>query len=401
MGTKTRAPGRLAALDGLRGIAAVIVVAWHAVISTTLAAYIPMVLASGPQRAADAAPGTLPWFIFDTPLRLLTMGTNAVSIFFVLSGFVLTLPLFRGRALDLWSYYPRRIIRLWVPAAVSVVFALVLILLTRQDPADAASAWGASYSFERIIPSEAVKSFFLITGTDVYNNPLWSLRWELLFSLFLPAAFLLALRLRIPSWTAIVACALASGAGAALGVGALHFGPMFLAGVWGARLYSRRVAKLHSRQSWICVLGGFALIAVPDMARTLAGVDPTGRIGMALTAFVVFGAALVIHGLTIPSGITTLFASAPARFLGRISFSLYLVHAPLILAGVHVFGSAAWALLATVPLAFVVAWAFTRWIEDPSARLARTVGERCSAAIQALVPKPSPVKDATEATREG
>lgn len=382
-----RAPGRLAALDGLRGIAAVVVVAWHAMVSTGLARFAPLNLGPGDAHAGAArAPGSLEWFLLDTPLRLFTMGTNAVIVFFVLSGFVLTLPLYRGRALDLWAYYPRRVIRLWVPSAVSVVLAMAVIVLTRQDPADAESRWGALFSFPSLKLGQAASSFFLITGSDAYNNPLWSLRWEMLFSLFLPVAFLIGLRVSgvRALWAAIAVSALLSGAGAALGVDALKYGPMFLVGVFVARLFHERAAQPRAGVSWLLVLGGLVLVGAPDAARSYAGLDPFGRVSGLLDAAVVLGAAFVVFGLTIPSGISSAFASAPFRWLGRISFGLYLVHAPLILAGVHVFGSATWALLCTVPLSFAVAWLFTRYVEEPSARLARSVGERCSAAIAGL-----------------
>ena len=110
---------RLAALDGLRGFAAVIVVLWHASLTVSmLGEHIPMHISDEfNQLGTDAAVGSPAWWVYETPLRVLTMGTNAVTIFFVLSGFVLILPMLRGRQLNMWAYYPRRIARLWIPSA--------------------------------------------------------------------------------------------------------------------------------------------------------------------------------------------------------------------------------------------------------------------------------------------
>lgn len=76
--------GRLPALDGLRGVAALVVVAFH-------------VLLLSPSFAdrAEAGPGLRPadpsWWLTHAPLYLLWAGQQAVFLFFVLSGFVLTL----------------------------------------------------------------------------------------------------------------------------------------------------------------------------------------------------------------------------------------------------------------------------------------------------------------------
>jgi peptidoglycan/LPS O-acetylase OafA/YrhL len=64
---------RLQRLDGLRGIAALIVVFFH-----YLSAFVP---ALTPDQTAN------PYWVSDTPLAVLFNGPFAVIVFFVLSGF--------------------------------------------------------------------------------------------------------------------------------------------------------------------------------------------------------------------------------------------------------------------------------------------------------------------------
>ena len=85
---ETGAVGRLAALDGLRGIAALVVVFHH--IYQIARPFIE------PTTHAWAV-GSLWWFISSTPIKLLSAGSESVLVFFVLSGLVVPLPLLARR----------------------------------------------------------------------------------------------------------------------------------------------------------------------------------------------------------------------------------------------------------------------------------------------------------------
>lgn len=229
---------RFVALDGLRGVAAVMVVVYHFLLATSLSDEYLRVL-SGETAASPVVD-----LIANTPLRYLVMGPEAVIVFFVLSGFVLVLPMLSGRGLDLWNYLPRRLLRLWLPSAAAVVLAVIVIIATQQDPAQVRSSWSQAFSFPTLTAADVVDSFFLITGSPKLNNPLWTLRWELLFSLLLPIAVLLVSYVKRGRWLWLLACGAASGLGAVIGVQALTYGPVFLAG-GHARLDRRRTRRRH------------------------------------------------------------------------------------------------------------------------------------------------------------
>jgi peptidoglycan/LPS O-acetylase OafA/YrhL len=75
------------------------------------------------------------------------------------------------------------------------------------------------------------------------------------------------------------------------------------------------------------------------------------------------------------------------RWLGRVSFSVYLVHVPIIDALDALFGSASPAvrILLSLILALGVAELFSRFVEQPAHRLAKRVGTAASALMGRVV----------------
>ncbi|ALE82194.1 acyltransferase family protein [Pseudonocardia sp. HH130629-09] len=120
------APSRVPALDGPRGVASLVVVVNHCLMTDpTLAA-----VAAGTGRAA---PGTLAWWLAYTPLHLVWAGTEAVLLFFVLSGFVLTGSATRD-GFGWGSYYAQRLPRLYRARALQIVGALLLVVAALCRP---------------------------------------------------------------------------------------------------------------------------------------------------------------------------------------------------------------------------------------------------------------------------
>jgi peptidoglycan/LPS O-acetylase OafA/YrhL len=87
--------------------------------------------------------------VLSTPAHLLVAVPEAVLVFFVLSGFVVALPIIRKPSFDWMSYYVQRTLRLYLPSIASVLLAVVWILLSHQRPATATSSWTAGSSFPR------------------------------------------------------------------------------------------------------------------------------------------------------------------------------------------------------------------------------------------------------------
>ena len=82
-----------------------------------------------------------------------------------------------------------------------------------------------------------------------------------------------------------------------------------------------------------------------------------------------------------------------AQWLGDRSFSLYLVHLPVIVAVTTYLGGQphlGGVLIASAAIAFPLAAAFHRFVEQPAHRLARSIGQRISNA-RSPEPRPRPI----------
>src|SRR5207302_4939927 len=107
--------GRLLSIDALRGVAALGVVLYHAVLQTTNA---------------------VPHNLFKWPVKLLQLGSSfgyvGVFLFFVISGFCIHLQWAKSRAngqsrsIEFGSFWKRRIRRLYPPYLIA--FALFLLM---------------------------------------------------------------------------------------------------------------------------------------------------------------------------------------------------------------------------------------------------------------------------------
>ena len=144
----SRASTRYGALDGLRGLAAAVVVIHHCfLVSPSLS------LAVARVDTGQVEPWV--WWTTFTPLHLLWAGTEAVYVFFILSGFVLTLP-FVGVWQPTWrAYYAKRFVRIYLPVWASLVIALLLAwivprirlrLVNSGPPVGNCAAWLESLS---------------------------------------------------------------------------------------------------------------------------------------------------------------------------------------------------------------------------------------------------------------
>jgi peptidoglycan/LPS O-acetylase OafA/YrhL len=341
---------------------------------------------------------------FHTRVPWLGGGFVGVDVFFVISGFLITGLLLREIAssgrLDLPGFYARRARRL-LPAALVVIAVTVALSAVILSPlrfpgvaADGAAAavYVSNYRFALI-----ATDYF---AADVQPSPLlhfWSLGVEEQFYLVWPVLMLGSVRLLGERRLWIVVGLVAAGSFAlslvltdvnapwafyslptrawqlALG-GLVALGVLALPRHWPA--------WLSAALTWL----GLALIG--GAVILINGATPFPGFAALLPAV---GAALFIIGGDRQGALPTrLLATAIPRWFGRISYSLYLWHWPILILGPLVIGRGGVAVrLALAVVAIGVAALSTRYIEGrfrirgPSRASARTlaVAAACSAVI--------------------
>ncbi|MBC7723965.1 MAG: acyltransferase [Burkholderiaceae bacterium] len=372
----TDRPERLLALDALRGVAAVVVLVHH--VSMTIPA-----VSAAYESSANVAFLSTGWWVTLSPLKILFAGPEFVLVFFVLSGLVLVRsPLAGGasRRYDWFAYYPRRIIRLGIPVVVSVVLAAAWIALVPRT--GGGGAWLAKQAAPDIGIGNILREASLLTeiGRPVINPPLWSLAWEMWFSLLLPIAVILAAATtrRWPVWAALL-CATSS-LGYLTATPPLMYLPAFaLGGLLAANYASLATSAARlSEKSWgtaawtgLLVAGPLLLVAYWLLRPLLSA--PWNDVALSLR---VPGAVLIVAVVAFWPPLHRVLSARPVVWLGTLSFSLYLVHFPIVVTFAELAGPGRWWLgaLVSVPVSLLAAWLMLRWVERPSLALASRVG---------------------------
>ena len=318
---RTSGHGRVPALDGLRGAAILVVVLDHAGV-----------------RAFHGAGGV------------------GVTLFFVLSGFLITGLLLRERdrtgRIDLRAFYLRRARRL-LPAL--IVFLVVTVVL-----------YGSM-----AVPSAVVTILYIAnvpaagSGTALFFplHHMWSLAVEEQFYLVWPAAAILALRFcresrRLAGWLlGLTALALVVRAG----------GYPLLGYDWA---YRSTIANLFPLLAGATV-AGYVRWSAWRSSRTLGGL---GVLLLAAATFAPVAATedwRIVSTLVAAVGATMLLTRsdrwmtfAPLRYCGRISYGWYLWHVLLQFELGGIEGTVASFGVAAISFHFLESW----WTRDPPAR---------------------------------
>lgn len=385
---RPRMGGRFPSLDGLRGVAAVIVVVYHVLLLND----------AFEAPAEGVAPESGRWWLTNTPLYLGWAGPQAVALFFVLSGFVLALPA-TYRSIHWRSYYPARLLRLMVPVWGSLALAALLVGLVPRRTQPQLSDWYATHVGHG--PSEAIGNGLLLFDTGVINSPLWSLRFEVLFSLLLPL-YVLAGRLfpraGVAKFTALVVlvAALDAASVSRTRLDQPKYLVMFAFGVLLAYEQPRvaRVARHLTATTTRSALSAAACVALltGEALRRSVGENSAAIAGV-VSAMLLVGASLAVVLALHWEPARRALSTRRLAWLGSRSFSLYLVHEPLLITTAQLWPgmSPAARLLLVLPLSLLVSEGFFRIVERPAHQLSRWVARRTGprAALAVFPPSPS------------
>jgi peptidoglycan/LPS O-acetylase OafA/YrhL len=386
-------------LDGLRGAAAFVVLLCHTLIvqPALMQAYLD----------PDVIPkGSPAWWATFSPLHLPWAGMEMVYLFFVLSGFVLTLP-FVGKRPRRWAgYLPKRLLRLYPPAWGAFGLAVLWMILFPRHFSTKDSVWLQVHPPE--LTEAAMRGdLLLVPGPMGSNSVLWTLKFEVIFSLLLP--LLVWLGSRLPKLNLLKGLLLFGAviAFASSGLTVRFFLPMFALGILLA-LERDRLASVghrirtfkHGRAAWwgltivcLALLNSYwtvrGITSDPDQLAYLVPV--THALGLAGACMAVF---LAIEGTW-----CRWLETPMLRWLGKRAFSLYLVHEPVIVSVAVLLGGNPGPVLSVavvVPSALAVAAIFYFVVEHPSHQLSRVIGatiNRWRDRQGDWLPKPATVPD--------
>jgi peptidoglycan/LPS O-acetylase OafA/YrhL len=392
-----KSSSRLIELDALRGIAATVVVFSH------------LLFVFGPRTITHSAERIIPkaYMVFElSPLHLLVAGHEAVILFFLLSGFVLALPYTATGRIPVKAFLVKRVCRLYIPYAAAVVLACAFNAYLYGPVAGTsdwfAHTWAAAPNFRSIL-----QHFVMLGEYDYtrYNTAFWSLVHEARISLVFPVLFWFVIRTK-PS-TAILAAFVTSFAAQALMVvwphervvSSLHYIAFFILGALAAKhltSISQWFRGLSLKQHRALLIGSVVSLSVFQIIKHVPG-----RIHQMLFITdwpdAIACAALLLSAMTFEP--FKLFLQRPAvAYLGKISYSIYLVHATVLFTCIHLlFGRVPFLLVATIYLmaTCVVSVLFHYAVEQPASRLGKRVAGSSKRRTQVEVPSTETVSVAS------
>ena len=317
--------GHILALDGLRGIAILLVVASHFVSNLRISA-------DGPA-----------WVL----VAIAHAGWTGVDLFFVLSGFLITGILVDARGSNSYfkAFYARRALRI-LPAYYGFLFAIfVLLPLLNLGAGDNYMLARQHQGWYWLHLTNIMMAIGEIPGRGPYPNTLfWSLAVEEQFYFIWPAVVALCSTdtLRKVCIAGVIGCivlriigALSGVSGLALSVLPITRGDTLFVGGLLAIEYRRGGLERFATVAKVASAAGAVVLAVLiAIYRQLDYHDPGTAMFGSIAIMVLGASALVISVSPHKSRISYALRSRFLRFFGRYSYAIYIVHTA-VLAGLN------------------------------------------------------------------
>jgi peptidoglycan/LPS O-acetylase OafA/YrhL len=359
--TETRT--HYAFLDALRGVASLLVVIYHTNKPT------------GETAAFQRSSRVIEWIV--------NHGGVGVPIFFVLSGFVISMST-RTNKMDgqrLRTFFGSRFLRIIPPYWLSILAALFFAGGAAVVNGDGYQPGGSALSAGRLLSH--VPLMQEIFGYQNVNDVYWTLALEVQFYVLFALILWALHRFWAPTDQRIdfvFAGSMLISAPFLLAVVDPAGRPRWFVEMWYTFALGVVIERcLNRRRSWVLPVGCSLVVLVPSFL-----VDSTG-VAAALTALLLIALAWTNHlGFTEKSKVLS--------WLGRVSFSLYLIHTPVggaaitvaskvlgtgVLGGaIATIGSVVVSLVASEIMYRIIERPATRWSKQWSKRTPTLVGPR-------------------------
>ncbi len=317
-------------LDAIRGGAALIVLLGH-----TRELFFAS-LTDSPRSAGEHTAGLAPTQP-NTPRegKYVTIGNEAVIIFFVLSGYLVGGSAIRDLSAGKWSwkrYLAKRATRLWIVLLPALLFGVMIDHAGLRVFGNSPSVYSCPPGqylvpcdlAERLSPKVVVaNAFFLqsiMTETAGSNNALWSLANEFWYYLAFPLCILICQKHR-STWQRIVSITLLGAIAAIVGREICLLFLLWLLGAMVSLLPLRLAPALSASMTRTLP------IVLPLSIMLVKFANLSLYLGQWVVALVFAAGLYVILHRTGPASHN--FYQRAAGLFSRMSFTLYLVHLPL------------------------------------------------------------------------
>ena len=317
-------------------------------------------------------------------------GATGVTLFFVLSGFLITTLLLREEArsggVDFASFYVRRTFRIY-PMFLGVIALYCVLILGLGMDAERRDLWVDNLPYIVWFPEHL--PYFRTTDLYPAFSGAWSIGIEEKFYLVWPVlGFALMARWKAARLPVLAAIAVTSS------VTGLADGLVFLAPYQHLAFGAIAAVLLHRPRTYAVL----AHLGRPRVLLAVAAVAVGLQVGVG-SAVYIYGHLYGVHGLVLTlllAGLVTTrargvgwLASRPMAFLAAISYSFYLIHGfavnavEMLLPEGHGLSGALLSAALGLALSVYLSWLVHRWYEEPlrlvGVRLAEQMGRRRAA----------------------
>jgi len=365
---------RMEQLDSIRGLASLSVMLHHLSLVTSISA--------------------VPFLFWKySPFTIIISGHSAVILFFILSGFVLSLPFLNGEKISYKSYLLKRVCRIYIPYAIAMSTAMAMYAIFSKNGIPQLSSW-FNISWTTKVNGRLILEHFLLIGrfnSDQFDNVIWSLIHEMRISIIFPVIGMIVMKLNwkhslligiILSMLSIINIVFhfepTDGYHTAFSF-TLHYISMFLIGgiiakeraglVKLYKTYSSKKVKVTLFFIALCCYTYYWILLERMVSGPLswfAEISSDYIIALGCTILIVFAMA--------SNRIANILLKHPLKMLGNISYSLYLYHLIVLNSLVYAFFHTLQLnviYLLTIVLSLIIAFFSYRYVETPAIRLGK------------------------------
>lgn len=326
---------RFEELDSLRGIAAIIVMFLHMYEIIPENKFIKILFEYG-------------------PLRLFISGGESVILFFVLSGFVLSLPFYNKSNFGYIPFIIKRICRIYIPYLVSIIAVLGCREMFYTGKTPNLSGWFNSF-WTNTANASVLREHLILVDSFLSNlNPVvWSLVHEMRISLVFPFVMYFLIKL---NWKKVIILSLLfslvsvisfylfkpSDTGTELSA-TINYIAMFIMGAFIAKYrgeIQKKYLSISKRSKILLFLSGLFMYLYVHPSFVLkiifSNIAPFYR--TVIDSWTVsLGSVIIIVFSMCSVKLSRILQVSFISFLGKISYSLYLIHLIVLFSFVRVF----------------------------------------------------------------